>query len=519
MTLEEKSSTFDGQMEYGQPGNINNYERGLRLAEAGQYQQALSCMQEHLCKAGDDAQVLNDIGAILHCLGRSVEAIDYFVKARSLQNDSAEIVWNLVEAYLAAGRADEAIKLFDDMDRMNVLNVDVLNRAANVLLNQDNKAGAIEMLLRSLQTCPDQEVLRPMVEVIRSKRPKIAFFCGLKGDTKFLNDIYSFTEHRFNVRFFEGQDVNQMYELMKWSDVSWFEWCTNMAIEASRLPKVCRNIIRLHRFEAYGQWPSQIQWENIDTLITVGNSFVEEALLKQVPDVRNRTQLITIPNGVNLDRFEFIDRPRGKNIATVGYLNMRKNPMFLLQCMQKLHYIDPEYKLFFAGNFQDPMLEQYVRHAVRALQLTDAVFFEGWQVDVNTWLKDKHYIVSCSIGESQGMGLLEAMACGLKPVIHNFPGSDQIFPSEFLFNIAEEFCEQICSPSYEPWKYRRFVEDNYSLKEQLTKINNIFSQFEAEMNSQQAGTPFNNNLQDWNNGEIGQSMEFGDSAFEKNFVV
>ena len=506
-------------MSNGQPGNVNNYEKGLKLAEAGQYQEALACMQEHLRTAGDDAQVLNDIGAILHCLGRSIEAIDYFVKARGIQNDSVEIVWNLVETYLAAGKADEAVKLFDDMERMNILNVDVLNRAANVFLNQDNKADAVEMLFRSLQICPDQEVLYPMVEVIRSKRPKVAFFCGLKGDTKFLNDIYAFTERRFNVRFFEGEDVNQMYELMKWSDISWFEWCTNMAIEASRLPKVCRNIVRLHRFEAYGQWPSHVRWENIDTLITVGNSFVEEMLLKQVPYIQNQTQLITIPNGVNLDRFEFIDKPRGKSIASVGYLNMRKNPMFLLQCMQKLHYIDPEYKLFFAGNFQDSMLEQYIKHTVQALNLTDVVFFDGWQEDVNSWLKDKHYIVSSSIGESQGVGLLEAMACGLKPVIHNFPGADQIFPCEFLFNIAEEFCEQVCSVSYEPQRYRRFVEDNYSLKSQLTTINNIFTRFEAEMNSQQAGIPLNNNLQDWNNGEVGQSPEFGASAFEKNFVI
>ena len=109
------------------------------------------------------------------------------------------------------------------------------------------------------------------------------------------------------------------------------------------------------------------------------------------------------------------------------------------------------------------------------------VFFDGWQEDVNCWLQDKHYIVSSSVGESQGMGLLEGMACGLKPVIHNFPGAGQIFPSEFLFNIAEQFCEQILADRYEPKKYRRFVEENYSLKDQLTKINRIFTQLEAEI--------------------------------------
>jgi glycosyltransferase involved in cell wall biosynthesis len=274
-----------------------------------------------------------------------------------------------------------------------------------------------------------------------------------------------------------------MHELMKWSDVSWFEWATDVAVEASKLPKVCKTIVRLHRFEAYCDWPAKMQWENVDTLITVGNTFVKDALIRQVPALEARTRVVTIPNGVNLQKFRFVERPRGKNLACIGYLNARKNPMFLLQCMQKLHFIDPQYKLYLAGIFQDATLEQYIRYMVKALDLADAVFFDGWQDDVNGWLEDKHYIVSASIGESQGMGLLEGMACGLKPVIHNFPGADQIFPSEHLFNISEEFCRQVCSEHYEPGAYRRFVEERYSLQKQLSAINKLFLRFEAEIDA------------------------------------
>ncbi len=487
----------------------NQYQRGLELAEAGRHEEALACLEEHLRTVPGDAQVLNDAGAILHCLGRSDEAINHFVRAKSLQGDSPEIIWNLAEAYLAIGSADEAMRLFDDMERMGILSADLLNRTANVFLNQGNKGNAIEMLLNSIATTPNQEVLTPMIEVIRSKRPKVAFFCGLKGDAKFLTDIFEFTKSRFPVEFFEGQSTNEMHELMKWSDICWFEWCTDAVVEASKLLKVSKNIVRLHRFEAYHNWPSQVRWENIDTLVTVGNSFVKDALLRRVPDIESRTQLVTIPNGINLDKFRFAERAPGKNIACVGYLNMRKNPMFLLQCMQKLHYIDTEYKLFFGGTSQNPMLEQYVRHMVEVLELKDVVFFDGWQVDVSSWLRDKHYIVSASIGESQGMGILEGMACGLKPVIHNFPGADQIFPSEFLFNISEEFCEQILSDKYEPQKYRGFVKEHYPLKNQLSKINDIFAQFEGEINSRQDSKP----------AETGPSAEFAAPKLEQSNVV
>jgi pentatricopeptide repeat protein len=186
------------------PGNSNHYKRGLESAESGKYQEALACMQKHLRTAGGNAQVLNDTGAILHCLGRSDEAIEHFIKARSYQKDSTEIVWNLVEAYLAVGKANEAMQLFDDMEQLGILNVDVINRVTNIFLEQNNKANAIEILLRSLRIWPNQEILNPMIEVIRSKRPKIAFFCGGDG-MGFLNEIVEFAKQRFQIHVFEEQ--------------------------------------------------------------------------------------------------------------------------------------------------------------------------------------------------------------------------------------------------------------------------------------------------------------------------
>ncbi len=460
--------------------NEDFYERGLQLAEAGSHQQALEYIERYINGAPDDAEAINDAGAIMHCLGRFDEAIEHFLRARRLDGDSAEIVWNLAEAYLAAGRDEDAIQLLDEMEQMDILNPDLLNRTANVCLNKNNKGGAVEMLLRSLEIAPDQRVLKPMVEVIRSKRPKIAFFCGADG-MQFLGEIVEFTKHRFRVRLFEGNTEQQMRELMEWSDIPWFEWCTNLAVIGSRIPKVCRNIVRLHRYEAYQSWPQQVDWNNVDVLLTVGNSFVGDNLLTQVPGIDNLTRIVTIPNGIDLDKFGFTDKSPGKNIAFLANLRMVKNPPFVLQCMQKLHYIDPQYKLFFAGRFQDPALEQYLRYMVRTLGLQDVVFFDGWQKDVGAWLHDKHYIVSTSIIEGHPVGLLEGMACGLKPVVHNFPGADQILPPEFLFNLSEDFCRLILDESYEPWEYRRFVEETYPLQKQLDEINAIFTGLEEQI--------------------------------------
>jgi len=164
-----KANSKESSTQNDTSGSSNNYRKALELSETGRHEEALGYIQEYLSSSPNDAEALNDTGAILHCLGHSDEAINHLVKARNLQPDSAEIIWNLSETYLAAGKATEAMELLDDMDRMGILNADVLNRTADVLLNEGNLVNALAMLHRSLEISPDQQILQPMIEVISSK--------------------------------------------------------------------------------------------------------------------------------------------------------------------------------------------------------------------------------------------------------------------------------------------------------------------------------------------------------------
>ncbi|MCP4450907.1 MAG: tetratricopeptide repeat protein [Planctomycetes bacterium] len=146
------------------------YQQALDWAEAGQYPEALGFIQSYLEGEPNDAEALNDAGTILWCQGLSKEALAYLEKAWHVAADSPAILWNLFEAYLAQGQGADAAQLFDDMERLGILQVDILNRAATVLIDSGELSVASATLNRSLAMEPGQTLLEPIVEVLRYKQ-------------------------------------------------------------------------------------------------------------------------------------------------------------------------------------------------------------------------------------------------------------------------------------------------------------------------------------------------------------
>lgn len=456
------------------------YERGLQLAEAGDHSQALDCIQQHLKSMPEDGQAWNDAGAVLYCMGNVDDAIEHFEKARRYcdASEAGEIYWNLTEAYIDGGYPMLAASLFDDMERFNILTADAINRIANIFLKQEYYGNAIESLLRSLELLPNQEILHPMIEVIRTKRAKLSVFAS--DTTEQLTEALDFFDKRFMLEKYIGTDLTETRNRMEWSDIAWFEGCDQTVVDLSGFPKVCETIVRLNNNDILDGKPELVNWENIDTVIVAGNSFAKDALVDKVNDIEKRTRVVTIARGIDTNKFNFTEKNRGKRLAFAGDLSAKSNLMLMLQGMQKLNYFDNDYRLYIAGEFEDASVEQYVKHSIETMGLSSVVFFDGRQDKLNNWLTDKHYIVSTSICDDALPMVLKGMACGLKPLVHNFPGAEQAMDAEFVFNISEEFCDLVLSDTYEPGRYRQIAEQN-SLNAEMKSINDILVRFEKEI--------------------------------------
>jgi glycosyltransferase involved in cell wall biosynthesis len=464
------------------------HEKGLRLAEEGRHAEALAHIREHLRHHPNDHQALNDIGVILFCMGANDEAIDHLEKAKACCPDAeaTEVNWNLCEAYLGAGCPGPAMKLFDEMERQEILSPDLLNRGANAFLVQDMYGHAIELLIRSLAMAPSQEILKPMIEVIRSRRPKVGVFAAERNEAT--QRLFAFVGQRFTAALHTGAGRDEIRSLLDQCDIAFFDGCWDTLIDVSYLPARRRFVVRLSDEDVYKQSLGNICWRNVDSVILTDNPVARERLLERFGDLDAQVQVVATGRGVDAKRFGFADKARGKRIACLDDLTLKHNPMFLLQVMQKLHYIDRDYRLYFAGEFEDGATEDYIRHMVEALELSNEVFFDGAIRNKAAWLRDKHYVVTAAVCADGLGGVLEGMSCGLKPVVHNFPGAPRMFDAEFLFNISEEFCNQILSPAYEPRRYRQIVETRYSEAGRFRAITDVLFRLEKGVVKEAAAT-------------------------------
>jgi len=467
--------------------NGNEYNRAVELAESGQYEQALQQMQVYLKANPKDGEALNDTGTILFCMNRGREAIDYYLRARSCsQGDTlAQVLFNLCEAYIAENQPEQAVGLLDSMESMEILNVDTVNRIANVFINQQACGPAIEMLLYSLRQAPNQEILKPILEILRSRRIKIALFADHEQR---IQDLKSYLESRFIVQTIIGSDHDSVLSAQPTGDVFVFAGCGTCLIRMGYYTENTPIIVFLDFEDLSCGQIDQIPWERVQTLV-LPNENAREILQERMGTIPASLQILTIPPCVDIESIPFAERKKGKRIAAIGPWNAHQNPMFLLQCMQKLHFLDPDMRLYLAGEFEDESIRHYTEFMIEAMELENAVFLDGVPKNRNRWLKDKHYIVSTAVDGRGLKDVFAGMAAGLRPVVHCFPGASDFVEPEYLFLLAEDFCRQILEEPYQPQRYRQTAAERYSTLSGWPVVLRILTEIEKRVNKQTFSDP------------------------------
>jgi len=311
---------------------------------------------------------------------------------------------------------------------------------------------------------------------------KIAFICA-KGLDNFIDSIIENLSDNYFVRKFVVRTQQEIYDAIDWADAVWFEWANEVAIIGTNYDGILQKdvIVRLHSYEIFTNFPGQIRWSTVNRLIFVA-PHIREILKESISNLEEKVKTEIVYNGINLDEIPFKEREPGFNIAWVGYINSKKNPQMALQIINKLVKIDKRYKLHIAGSFQELRYKIYLEYMINEMNLQDNVIFHGWVTDLDAFWEDKNYLLHTSIHEGHSYAIMEAMARGIKPVIHNFRGAKELYPGDWLYNIPSEAIERILFNGefpygigeYDSKEYRQWVIDQgWTLGEQKRKIKQI----------------------------------------------
>lgn len=403
-----------------------NYNLALMEIQAGELNPALWRLRRLARLNPEDTGLYNDMAILWMNRNRNARAEVNFYRALRGNPNYSQARNNAMQFFLEKGLIDRGKKLLafqEKNDSLTPVSCAEVRRWKEVLEQAQSSVSDVVV-----------EEVRPDTGPVAPKgSPRIGKVAVFASHQAFVKDIVKGLAEVNEVKLFEGTTVDQISDLMAWADVAFFEWCDNLVIEATKLPKRCKIVCRLHSYEAFTDMPARVDWNKVDHLIFVNDS-VRNLVQQRVKD---SVATSVIHNGVDLDRFSIPEDKRyGKRIASVGYINYKKNPPLLLYCFKKIHEYDPEYTLHIAGAHQDPRIALYFEHFLRQNPLP--IHFDGWVDDMAQWYADKDFVISTSLFESFHYSIAEGMASGLMPLIHNWYGADNLYPQDFFFDDPDQ---------------------------------------------------------------------------------
>lgn len=238
------------------------------------------------------------------------------------------------------------------------------------------------------------------------------------------------------------------------ADAHVYMWCEDVK-PLSRIPCV----VFVRRYEFFKGCLAKVDWKKVGHVVFV-NTYLMGRFLKLYPWMEGKVSVIY--NCFDPALWTYKKHRHGNKIAMVGNVNYRKNIPLALEI---LDWMPPGTQLHIAGAIQQVEIIAYVREMPKAGALCA---FHRKVDDVNKWLDDKDYLLLCSVSEGNPNCVIEAMAKGIKPVIHRFPGCEDQFPGEMLFRTTQHAATMMNNKSrYDSDAYRAWAQDKFSMSNLL----------------------------------------------------
>lgn len=270
---------------------------------------------------------------------------------------------------------------------------------------------------------------------------------------------------------------NQHVAAIAWADAIWVEWCRQAAVDLSRSRFLGRRplVVRMHRYEADGPWPAQVDWDQARLVVTSRHILARAAL--RAPAIHDA---VVIPSIVDFDAFPLQQREEQDDlrIAVVGYWSGRKQTGLALEAARSL---SEEWNIRMSLIGEPHADEPWWKDYLRSQPTTDfACFTEPWTQDVAGIWARHDACLSTSADEGCPYNVIEAMACGVPAFVHAYPGAEAQFPEQFVWDdlgdLSDMVSRQFSDEGWKPDHIRAWAQMRYSIEANRDAVLALFKQ-------------------------------------------
>lgn len=255
-------------------------------------------------------------------------------------------------------------------------------------------------------------------------------------------------------------DEARSVELLQRADVIFCEWCAGQAIWYSRRKSAHQKLfIRLHRFEAFTQFPKEVVADAVDGIIVVSDHFrdicvnefkwpadrivvlpqycVAEQLQREKHPGAEKTLGFVGINGFHHKRFD--------RAVDVLRLVRKRAPEFRMRVRSAMPW-DFDW-IWKDNNAERDKFERLFREINDDQELRDAIIFDRPGANMAEWYRNIGHVVSTSESEGCHTTIAEGICSGAHPVVINWPGAKSIYGAERVYETIEEMADAILETS------------------------------------------------------------------------
>lgn len=213
-------------------------------------------------------------------------------------------------------------------------------------------------------------------------------------------------------------------------------------------------------------------WDLVDDVVFLA-PHIQKLMMSDSRPQQGHFKQHVIPCGVDLNKWTFREHTAGKKIAIVSEKWIIKGMQNILQIAYEL---PRDYEFHWAGIWSNdyPYFRDYCEDFIERNKLNFT--FYDWVENLDEWLDDKDYLLHAGMKEAFCFAVAEAMAKGIKPILHHFYGAEALWdgmtwqsPSEAVKRITEH-------GNYFSHGYRQYlIDEGYTIEKRMKAIDDIIT--------------------------------------------